>query len=183
LVGRVTPIEDIGTDDYRWNNYTAELAATQSMLYAGEKKPASARPSAEERQRMEACGISDHGNADENTYRFKRFHKTNGYANLPLDGVWLRAPDLHNGSVPTLWDLLNPQAKRPASYYRGSDEYDWKKLGFKSESPAAPNGTMYFRYDTVDVPGNSNRGHEGHAYGTDLSDDEKWALIEYLKEF
>lgn len=183
LVGRVTPIEKIGTDEYRLNNYTAELAATQSMLYAGENKPAAARPSAEERERMAACGIADHGNADENTYRFKRFRKTNGYANLPLDGVWLRAPYLHNGSVPTLWDLLNPQAKRPPFFYRGSDEYDWEKLGFKSESPTAPNGTMYFRYETRRVPGNSNKGHEGPEYGTDLSDDQKWALIEYLKEF
>jgi mono/diheme cytochrome c family protein len=182
LVGRVTRIEQIGTDRYRLDNYTAELAATQSMLYAGEEKPAAARPSAEEQERMRACGLADHGNADENTYRFKRFRKTNGYANLPLDGVWLRAPYLHNGSVPTLWDLLNPREKRPAFYYRGSDEYDWNKLGFKFESPTALNGTKYFFYNTTD-PGNSNKGHEGHQYGTDLSDDEKWALIEHLKEF
>ena len=101
------------------NNYTEELAATQSMLYAGERKPAAARASAEERERMVACGMADHGNADENTYRFKRFRKTNGYANLPLDGIWLRAPYLHNGSVPTLWDLLNPQAKRPRLLLQG----------------------------------------------------------------
>jgi mono/diheme cytochrome c family protein len=182
LVGQVTRIEDIKTDRYRLDNYTEELAATQSMLYAGEKKPAAARPSAEEREQMTKCGLADHGNADENTYRFKRFHKTNGYANLPLDGIWLRAPYLHNGSVPTLWDLLNPQAKRPGFYYRGSDVYDWENLGFKSESRTAPNGTTYFLYDTTE-PGNSNEGHEGYAYGTDLSDDQKRALIEYLKEF
>ena len=40
--------------------------------------------------------------------RFSHFRKTYGYANMPLDGVWLRAPYLHNGSVPTLRDLLNP---------------------------------------------------------------------------
>jgi hypothetical protein len=178
----VTPIEQIKTDRYRLDNYTAELAVTQSMLYAEQKKPAAAAPTVEERKQMTACGMNDHGEADENSYRFKHFRKTNGYANLPLDGIWLRAPYLHNGSVPTLWDLLNPRPARPAVYFRGSDEYDWKKLGFKFESPTAPNGTAYFRFDTR-KPGNSNEGHEGRVYGTDLSDDDKWALIEYLKTF
>jgi hypothetical protein len=182
LVGRVTPIDKIGTDEYRLNNYTEELAATQSMLYAEQKKPASETPTAEERKQMTACGMNDHGEADENSYRFKHFRKTYGYANLPRDGIWLRGPYLHNGSVPTLWDLLNPRAARPTSYFRGSDEYDWKKLGFKSESPTAPSGTAYFHFDTS-KPGNSNKGHEGSAYGTDLPDDEKWTLIEYLKIF
>jgi len=46
-------------------------------------------------------------------HRFQHFSKTNGYRNVPLDGVWARAPYLHNGSVPTLADLLNPPAERP----------------------------------------------------------------------
>ena len=46
-------------------------------------------------------------------WRFNHFRKTNGYANMPLDGVWLRAPYLHNGSVPTLRALLFPD-ERPA---------------------------------------------------------------------
>ena len=45
--------------------------------------------------------------------RFRNFRKTYGYANMPLDGLWLRAPYLHNGSVPTLRDLLEPVAQRP----------------------------------------------------------------------
>lgn len=180
LVGRVTPIDDIGTDPYRLNNYTEELASTQAMLYAGEKKAASASSSApEDEEQMKACGLAAHGNAEENTYRFKRFHKTYGYANLPLDGIWLRAPFLHNGSVPTLWDLLKPANERPAIYYRGSDVYDPEAMGFKWESPTAPDGTMYFRYDTTQ-PGNSN---SGHLYGTDLTEADKRALIEFLKTF
>jgi hypothetical protein len=183
-VGQVTPIEDIGTDRYRLDNYTEELASTQALLYAGEKVVPGAgdgSPPLDEAH-LKSCGMADHGDAQENTYRFKRFHKTNGYANLPLDGVWLRAPYLHNGSVPTLWDLLSPAATRPASYYRGSYVYDWKKMGFDSETPTAPDGTDYFHYSTTE-PGNSNSGHEGHDYGTDLSDDDKKALIEYLKTF
>ena len=37
-----------------------------------------------------------------------------------------------------------------------------------------------FLYDTS-VAGNSNEGHMGEEYGTNLSADEKKALIEYLK--
>jgi len=190
-VGQVTPIEDIRTDRYRLDNYTEELAATQALLYAGEKLVSGAGSGAPplDEAHLKSCGYVAHGDAQENTYRFKRFHKTNGYANMPLDGVWLRAPYLHNGSVPTLWDLLNPADKRPVSFYRGNDVYDWKKMGFESQQDRAPDGSYYFRYDVIDpdskrpVPGNSNRGHDGREYGTDLTDKEKWDLIEYMKTF
>ncbi len=54
-------------------------------------------------------------------YRFKHFRKTDGYADHPLDGVWARAPYLHNGSVPTLRDLMDAPAERPDTFYRGHD--------------------------------------------------------------
>ena len=65
--------------------------------------------------------------------RFSHFRKTDGYANLPLDGLWLRAPYLHNGSVPTVRDLLNPAANRPPVFYRGYDVIDQRRLGFVSD--------------------------------------------------
>ena len=179
----MTPIGKIGTDPYRMNNYTEELAATQAMLYAGEKKPGPATaPAPQNKGRMTNCDTSVHGNAQEHSYRFKRFRKTYGYANSPLDGVWLRAPYLHNGSVPTLRDLLKPAKHRPKVYFRGSDEYDPKSMGFKSESPTGPDGRAYFRYDTTE-PGNLNIGHEGEEFGTNLREEDKTALIEYLKKF
>jgi len=176
-VGFVTPIGRIKTDKYRLDNYTEGLAATQAMLYAGEKK--STPPVPEE---LAKCEPPPHGDAEENSYRFKRFHKTYGYANSPLDGVWLRAPYLHNGSVPTLRELLKPANDRPKIYFRGNDEYDPQDLGFKWNKPNRPDGTAYFRYDTSE-PGNSNVGHEGPVYGTELSPHDKDALIEYLKTF
>ena len=94
-------------------------------------------------------------------WRFQHFRKTFGYANMPLDGLWLRAPYLHNGSVPTLRDLLEPAAKRPATFYRGYDVYDPVNVGFVS-NVAEDGGRKLFRYDTA-VPGNSNAGHEGAA--------------------
>jgi mono/diheme cytochrome c family protein len=151
-VGRVTPIQAIGTDRGRLDSYTLQLAQNQGMLYSAD--PAR---------------------------RFRHFRKTWGYANAPLDGLWLRAPYLHNGSVPTLWDLLQPAALRPKLFYRGNDLYDPRHLGFVADQPESQ-GRRLFAYDTR-IPGNGNAGHEGEAYGTTLSAADKWALLEYLKTF
>ncbi|MDQ6764806.1 MAG: cytochrome c, partial [Verrucomicrobiota bacterium] len=172
-VGAVVPIAEIGTDRHRLDSYTNELATAQNNLYAGYP------------------------------WRFSHFRKTYGYANMPLDGVWARAPYLHNGSVPTLRDLLNPVAERPQVFYRGYDVFDQEKVGFISDvarfnedgtskdDPA--NEQHFFRYETQPradgtTPrerneGNLNTGHEGEGYGTLLSADEKDALVEYLKTF
>jgi len=151
FVGKVTPIEEIGTDRHRLDSYSYELAVNQSTLYAGYP------------------------------WRFSHFRKTFGYANMPLDGIWLRAPYLHNGSVPTLRDLLEPGLKRPQVFYRGYDVYDSANVGFVSD--VAEEGTRkYFKVDTK-VAGNSNLGHEGKRYGTELTPDDKTALVEFLKTF
>ena len=147
-VGQVEAIETIGTDPFRLNSYTLTFASNQYGLYPDSR------------------------------YRFTRFRKTNGYANHPLDGIWLRAPYLHNGSVPTMRDLLEAPEARPKVFYRGYDVYDQAKLGFVSDVPAA-DGQVFSRYDTS-TPGNAN---SGHVYGTTLSDDEKRAVVEYLKTF
>lgn len=150
-VGQVVPLAKIGTDRRRLDSYTYTLAVNQATLYAGYP------------------------------WRFTHFQKTHGYANMPLDGLWLRAPYLHNGSVPSLRDLLEPAAKRPKAFYRGNDVYDPVKLGFVANVPQA-NGKTFFRLDTT-LPGNGNGGHEGKAYGTDLTAAEKTALVEFLKTF
>ena len=98
-----------------------------------------------------------------------------GYVAVHLDGIWLRAPYLHNGSVPSIEDLLTPVNERPGSFYRGYDVYDPQIMGFVSQGEQAERfGTFY---DTA-VKGNRNLGHE---FGTDLSPDNKQALKEYLK--
>jgi hypothetical protein len=150
-VGQVTPWAEVETDRRRLDSYTYDLAVNQSTLYAGYP------------------------------WRFQNFRKTDGYANMPLDGLWLRAPYLHNGSVPTLRDLLNPSEQRPKTFYRGYDVYDPENVGFLS-NVARDRDRTYFRYDTA-LPGNGNFGHEGRAYGTELSSDDKNALIEHLKTF
>ena len=85
------------------------------------------------------------------------------------------SPDLHNGSVPSLWDLLETPEKRPQRFYRGYDVYDPQQVGFITQGPEAEKAG--FRHETS-VPGN---GNGGHLYGTALSPAEKEVLIEYLK--
>lgn len=98
-----------------------------------------------------------------------------GYNPPFLDGIWVRAPYLHNGSVPTLRDLLEPAASRPKVFWRGYDVYDQKNVGFETQSEGAKRvGT---RHDTAQRA-NSNRGHE---FGTTLPTADKEALVEYLK--
>ncbi|MBT0963707.1 c-type cytochrome [Denitromonas iodatirespirans] len=150
-VGHVTPIQHIATDRARLDSYTYTLAVNQGTLYAGYP------------------------------HRFQHFRKTFGYANMPLDGLWLRGPYLHNGSVPTVRDLLEPADARPASFYRGNDVIDRKRLGFVSNVASEPD-RQYFLFDTT-APGNGNTGHEGAAYGTTLAPEDKDAIVEYLKTF
>ena len=107
---------------------------------------------------------------------FHAFHKTNGYLANELSGLWLRGPYLHNGSVPTLRDLLAPQSERAPKFYRGYDLVDPINGGFVSQAgtPAERFGTLY---DTS-IPGNAN---DGHPYGTDLPAGDKDALVAFLK--
>jgi hypothetical protein len=108
-------------------------------------------------------------------WKFSHFRKTDGYAGMPLDGVWLRAPYLHNGSVPTLRALLFLD-DRPARFYRAYDVYDWNAVGFVSSGPEAEKQGVLF--DTS-VRGNGNRGH---TYGRDLPARDREAIVEYLKK-
>ena len=94
------------------------------------------------------------------------------YAARPLAGVWATAPYLHNGSVPTMYALLQPVSERPTEFYVGNREYDPKNMGYLTTP-----GAISFKLETT-RDGNSNRGHE---YGTNLKDDERYALIEYIK--
>jgi mono/diheme cytochrome c family protein len=98
-----------------------------------------------------------------------------GYVAAFLDGIWLRAPYLHNGSVPSLRDLLEPPAQRPSSFWRGYDVYDPDRVGFVTRGAEAERiGTEH----DVAARGGSNRGH---AFGTTLPATDKADLIEYLK--
>jgi mono/diheme cytochrome c family protein len=95
-----------------------------------------------------------------------------GYKARSLEGVWATAPFLHNGSVPSLVELLKPPAARMARFHVGSIRFDADNLGFDTSD--APGSSLL---DTT-LPGNSNAGHD---YGTTLGDLEKRQLLEYIK--
>ena len=133
------------------------------------------------------------------------------YKPRPLAGIWATPPFLHNGSVPTVYDLLSPRSERPASFRAGSREFDPVLLGLYSgkgrESPAIPvdstrPGASYVdRFWLFDTSrdGNHNTGHEfdkeydqGRVdrhepqvrpglIGPLLTPDERLAIIEHLK--
>lgn len=93
----------------------------------------------------------------------------------PLLGLWATGPFLHNGSVPTVYDLLSPPEERPRVFWVGGQEIDPVKLGFVStEAPGL------FRFDTA-LPGNSNQGHAFPRSGP-LAPAQRLAVIEYLKD-
>jgi mono/diheme cytochrome c family protein len=146
--GQVIPVAEVGTDEHRLGMWSQD-AANRYNNYAAQYP-----------------------------WRFSHFVKKDGYVAVPLDGLWLRAPYLHNGSVPTLEDLLEPQKNRTKVFYRGYDVYDRDRMGFISSGPEAEQ--FGFQYDTSEA-GNSNAGHEGESYGTTLPPDAKRALIEFLK--
>jgi len=98
------------------------------------------------------------------------------YESRVLEGIWAAAPYLHNGSVPTLTELLKPAAERVSSFKVGP-AYDIVNIGIAAEQTK-----FDYTLQTTDCSarnlGNSWCGHE---YGTNLSPDEKKALLEYLK--
>lgn len=103
-------------------------------------------------------------------------NKVYPYESRVMQGIWAAAPYLHNGSVPTLADLLNPAAQRPVSFAVGP-YYDTAKLGLAADQP----GTTYVRTTTGCDDRNSGNSRCGHEYGTTLSPADKRALLEYLK--
>lgn len=99
-----------------------------------------------------------------------------GYVPPPLDGVWITAPYLHNGSVPTIENVLNSKS-RPALWQRNfnKEEYDYEKLGWRYKILSRPHGKK--TYDTR-IPG---YGNYGHTFGDRLTGNERKNVIEYLK--
>ncbi len=160
-VGQTIPLAEIGTDPHRAWSYTDMIRRAQIDFTKGY------------------------------FWQFRNFRDTDGYATQPLDGIWARAPYLHNGSVPTMWDLLSAEDDRPVAFEVGVDVYDQELMGFQAEllrpgagGFVAPDEVPYAgRHQVLDtrLKGNAATGHSGPAYGTDLSDADKRALIEYLK--
>jgi hypothetical protein len=151
---KIVPIDEIGTDRRRFDGITRKFGEYYNKSwFAGDYKAL----------------------------------ESDGYQAPPLDGIWATAPYLHNGSVPTVYNLLNSKS-RPRiftrSYRTDQDAYDAKYLGWKvqvldlaPDPKKTPGNELRKIYDTT-LPG---RGNAGHTYGDKLNEDERMAVIEYLK--
>jgi hypothetical protein len=101
------------------------------------------------------------------------------YANRSLDGVWATAPYLHNGSVASLADLLEPASARSSLVTVGGRVYDTDRVGY-APAPGAFSRDGGAKGDSMCDP-DSGTTACGHPYGTELSADDKKALLEYLE--
>jgi mono/diheme cytochrome c family protein len=155
--GTVLKVEEVGTDRERILSWNKDAAIRANNA-------------------VKSFGIERKGLVEENPY---------GYVASFLDGIWLRAPYLHNGSVPSLRDLLMPVKDRPPLFYRGYDVYDPLDAGFVSQEDQAkrlnvPWSDVLRVATPYDVHLRSN-GNMGHEFGVTLPPNDKDALIEYLK--
>jgi mono/diheme cytochrome c family protein len=157
--GTVVPQTEVGTDIERIKSWNKDAAIRAN-------------------EAVKAFGIERHGLVEADP---------DGYIAAFLDGIWLRAPYLHNGSVPTMRDLLNPAAQRPTMFWRGYDVYDPKNVGFISSDQQARDlfgDVAVQQLHSVATPystGWRSNGNMGHEYGVNLPQADKDALLEYLK--
>jgi len=99
-----------------------------------------------------------------------------GYKARPLNGIWATAPYLHNGSVPSLFDLLRAPQDRPTEFNVPLGAFDPVKVGLAQDQGG-------FRFRTLDANGSAIVGNSnlGHPYGANLTDADRHALVTYIK--
>ncbi|MFK7943233.1 MAG: hypothetical protein AB8B85_10020 [Paracoccaceae bacterium] len=148
MVGQTIPLDEIGTDPHRAWSYTETVRQAQIDYTEG------------------------------HFWQFRNFRDVDGYATQPLDGIWARAPYLHNGSVPSIWELLTPK-DRPTAFEVGVDIYDAERMVWQVKR-LGPNDPYAGPHQILDTSAKGNAA-TGHAYGSDLGDADKRALMEYLK--
>jgi mono/diheme cytochrome c family protein len=157
---RIAPLETIGTDAV-----LAEAVSARNM------------------EHYNKSWFAQQVGPDGKRYQFTE-HR--GYQAPPLDGVWATAPYFHNGSVPTVYHVLNSRA-RPKVYTRsfgtGKEDYDPAKLGWKVKELAGPPDSELPAIERRKVYDTAlrGRGNGGHTFGDNLTEDERTAVIEYLK--
>jgi mono/diheme cytochrome c family protein len=185
LKATLTPLAQVGTDPKMVRNFLDAQAASgpwqgqKVAVLAGDKIGARA-PSIDlvahaaigATLRHPLAAVHDAAVSWHTVYKAGIAAHPDYYKARPLSGIWASAPYLHNGSVPTLAELLKPPSTRVAKFWVGGREFDPDAVG-----NASGEGPKRSLLDTA-LPGNSNAGH---AFGTQLPEADKRDLLEYLK--
>ena len=182
------PLDEIGTDPREASDWAQRTAVTNVLGLGTVPATVGLRAVTTKIRDMnyDSLGLSAEQRVEWNGFREDGVTAPLGYAARPLAGLWSTPPFLHNGSVPSLYQLLLPADQRDKAFYVGSREFDPRNVGYAT---AKFNGGFEFRSDQPGDPhpGNSNLGHEFKnspgkgVIGPELSDEERWAIIEYLK--
>ena len=186
----MVPLETIGTDPQRsiaWDDNVVDaskLTGNPSPDLANTSEGLALATTETKEEAYNQLGLTASERAEYDGFgRPNLVRNTGSYKAKPLDGVWSSAPYLHNGSVPNMYQLLSPVGQRPKQFWVGiNPEYDPKQLGLDTKK--TKNSQIF---DTT-ITGNSNAGHEFSnnrmkpgVIGRFLKQDERMALIEYLK--
>jgi mono/diheme cytochrome c family protein len=177
------PLDEIGTDPKEASNWAQRTAVTDALGEGTIPATAGLRLVTTKIRDMyyDSRGFSAAQRTEWDGFREDGVTAPLSYAARPLAGMWATPPFLHNGSVPSLYQLLLPAEQRDKAFYVGSREFDPKNVGYAT---AKFDGAFEYR---TDQPGNSNLGHEFRntpgkgRIGPELSDEDRWAIIEYLK--
>jgi hypothetical protein len=187
IIVTMVPVAEAGTDPRMAMNFAQRVAATGRLKGAKEyylfgKKFGDTAPAMSILNNVVVGTMAAHPAQSfraalkdyEGFYRHAKYDPiTNpSYKARPLNGIWATAPYLHNGSVANLWDLLQPPDKRTRAFHVGNFNFDPVRVGY--DMTATPTSSLF----TATGTGNSNAGH---LWGTELSETQKWELIEYLK--
>jgi hypothetical protein len=184
----VIPLEEIGTDPTEATDWSKRTAVTGPLGMGTVSAAEGLRLVTGKIRDMnyEALGLSADQRMEWSGYRNAGVVAPLAYRARPLGGLWATPPFLHNGSVPSLYQMLLPADQRDKTFYVGSREFDPKNVGY---STAKFDSAFEFRTDQPNDPhpGNSNAGHEFRntpgkgVIGREFTDEERWAIIEYLK--
>ena len=177
------PLDEIGTDPTEATNWANRTAVTDALGLGTVSAAKGLRVITTKIRDMnyDAMKLTPEQRMAWNGNRQDEVVAPLAYRARPLGGMWATPPFLHNGSVPNLYQMLVPASQRDKSFYVGSREFDPKNIGY---STAKFDGGFEFRTDQT---GNSNAGHEFRntpgkgRIGRELTDEERWAIIEYLK--
>jgi len=184
----VIPLDEIGTDPTEASDWAQRTAVTDALGLGTVSAAVGLRAVTGKIRDMsyDALGLSAAQKNEWSGFRDDGVVAPLAYRARPLAGLWATPPFLHNGSVPSLYQMLLPADRRDKTFYVGSREYDSRNVGYNT---AKFDGGFEFRSDQPGDPhpGNSNAGHEFRntpgkgVIGPELSDEERWAIIEYLK--